>query len=364
VDRERWQRVQEQLTRNTAFSPRNAKHNYLLKGLIQCGGCGARVIGDPCHGKFYYRCHKRCKRLPTVREETFNDAVWQAIAEAIRDPSLIVEQVNKLYTRRAQSSRQTQSELAEVDAALQQVEGEESRLVEAYRHGLLPMVLFGKEMEQIKARKSALEERKSNLNRQGEVPPLAEIKRSVAEYCKIATQQMKKFSDEMRQRFLRLLVTEIIYEGVRIRIRGVLRIVNSASRKHVEADSSYGDKNFFDRRIASIMMHSYNRNADFSLGGIATMTSYRDARNSVIEAEEIPFEISQVLPQKITIHEQIDLDWVRDQVRANPLVTLKGLSDLIHQQFGVTPSLTHMERILRLASISRIPGSRAKQVAA
>ncbi len=36
------------------------------------------------------------------------------------------------------------------------------------------------------------------------------------------------------------------------------------------------------------------------------------------------------IQQTITIYERIDLEWVRAQVRENPLITLKGLSELIH----------------------------------
>lgn len=87
---------------------------------------------------------------------------------------------------------------------------------------------------------------------------------------------------------------------------------------------------------------------------------YSHARNAM----EIPFEISLEVPQRIIIFDQIDLGWVRSRVRENPLVTLKELAELVHQQFGVKPSLSHMERIFQLAGISRIPGSRAKQVVA
>jgi transposase len=89
------------------------------------------------------------------------------------------------------------------------------------------------------------------------------------------------------------------------------------------------------------------------------ITTYSRGHNPV---EEFAFEISQELPDRRTIYEQIDLEWVRERVRENPLVTLSGLSQLIHKQFGVSPSITHMLRIQQLAGISRIPGSRAKQI--
>jgi hypothetical protein len=94
------------------------------------------------------------------------------------------------------------------------------------------------------------------------------------------------------------------------------------------------------------------------------MAGYRYGRNSADDHSDIPFEISKEFPQRVTIYDRIDLEWVSAQVRKAPLVTLKGLSTLIQKRFGVTPSISHMDRIQQLAGISRIPGSRAKRVTA
>ena len=90
------------------------------------------------------------------------------------------------------------------------------------------------------------------------------------------------------------------------------------------------------------------------------MTSYSYDHN----VENVSFEISCKIPQAVTIYEQVDLEWVKDKVSENPLLTLKQLSDLISKKFSLVPSLSYMDRILRLAGISRITGSRAKKVAA
>jgi site-specific DNA recombinase len=100
VPRDRWLRVQRQLDRNKTFSPRNEKHIYLLKGLVRCGGCGHRYIGQPSHGKFYYRCIARCRRIPTVQEGRLNESVWAAVEEAVLNPELIIKQLAKLTEQR------------------------------------------------------------------------------------------------------------------------------------------------------------------------------------------------------------------------------------------------------------------------
>ena len=92
LPRELWERVQSQLDQNITFSPRNGKHNYLLRGLIKCGGCRAAYVGDPGKGKYYYRCTRRCKAFPTIREERLNETVWSAVTEAVLNPRLLIEQ--------------------------------------------------------------------------------------------------------------------------------------------------------------------------------------------------------------------------------------------------------------------------------
>src|SRR5205085_9940323 len=110
IARDQWQRVQAQLDRNLAFSTRNAKHAYLLRGLVRCGGCGATYVGDPNHGAFYYRCYRRCKRFPTIRESLLDAAVWGAVEGVILKPNTIKEQLGMRYDQQRTSAAKTQTE--------------------------------------------------------------------------------------------------------------------------------------------------------------------------------------------------------------------------------------------------------------
>lgn len=84
IERERWERVQRVLARNKAFSPRNEKHQYLLKGLVRCAGCDATFVGDGWHGSFYYRCARRCKKVGSIRDTRLNEMVTSALPESVR----------------------------------------------------------------------------------------------------------------------------------------------------------------------------------------------------------------------------------------------------------------------------------------
>lgn len=228
VPRDLWQRVQLQLTKNVTFSPRNAKHSYLLKGLVRCGGCGAAYVGDPSHSKYYYRCLNRCKQMPTVKEKCLDDTVWSAVAEAVLNPSTILDQVNRLHAREIVATRIHSSQSRTVGRALEQVRKEETRLLEAYRTGIISPAQLGRELEQLKQRQNALEVRSASLLKHTESSGSNNRRCTLEEYCRRAAERLETFDIGERQRFLRLLIDNVIFEGEQVRIRAVIPLNDSA----------------------------------------------------------------------------------------------------------------------------------------
>jgi site-specific DNA recombinase len=217
--RDRWRRVQRQLDCNITFSPRHEKHPYLLKSLIRCGGCGARYVGDPNHGKFYYRCHARCKTHPMIREEVLNITVWEAITEVLIEPDRVMDQV----TRRRENIRSEASQQValrkDAEHELAQVRREESRILEAYRLGAISPAQLGRELETLKQREGAAEQSLATVEEDESFNPQT-AERSVREYCREIAQSLETIDQPSKQQLLRTLVREIIFEGDRVRIRG------------------------------------------------------------------------------------------------------------------------------------------------
>jgi site-specific DNA recombinase len=220
VKRERWERVQVRLRQNLSFSTRNGRHVYLLSGLVRCGACRARYVGDPCHAKFYYRCLARCKNLPTIKEDTLNNTVWEGVRETLLNPDLIIEQVSKLQSR--QSARfAADDEIKKAKHEINQIELEESRLLEAYRLGILSPQQLTQQLEQLKSRRSTLaaigHDQESPAS-----PSLEVIHHSVTDFCNSVARSLDTFEDSQRQSVIRELVNEVIFEGDRIRIRSII----------------------------------------------------------------------------------------------------------------------------------------------
>lgn len=327
IEREQWERIQKQLTMNLAFSPRNTKHQYILKSLMWCGGCGSRYVGDPNHGRFYYRCLARCKILPAVNEEQLDCVVWDAIEEAIMNPSLIAEQVKNLQRKRSLSVQEAKSKTDEIQQALTQVEKEEMRILEAYRLSIISPSQLARELEQIQSRKDVLKGRMVEISSKGDMSNFPAVRRSITDYCQRIAGNLRSFNRDGRQAFLRLIINRIVFEGNRVRIRGVLPVDPAKeSGNHISAANT-------------------DQNVSISQYRTAATAPYRRGHNSVVD--EVSFELLKLLPERsIPLHQQLTAELLRNLVEQQPSANLKQLCEQVKSEYGVVLSVTSMSRLL------------------
>ena len=369
VEQSRWERVQTQLTKNTTFSPRNTKHGYLLKGLIRCGSCGASYMGDPNHGRFYYRCRARCKKYPVIREELLNNTVWSAVEEAVLNPSIITDQLATVQKRAAHNANGLKTEGSEIDQALGQVQKEEERLLEAYRTEVLSPAQLGRELEKIATRRVSLEVRKAGISTQQDKRQLPFIRQSIVDYCRVAAERLTSFTPEERQRFLRLLINQIVFQGNQVTIRGVIptspsrEMVGSARAVHTnqaDADSKGG---FADTEA----IYS-GHNSVVSCDGFAPTVARDHGHISVISEDGFAdtevhlygrnpsgynFELVRPLPQQPPpLRKRLDFALLRALVDRSPTASLKDLCNQVQSSQGLALSLTSMSRMLRRIGLS------------
>jgi len=345
VEQHQWERVQSQLTNNTTFSPRNSKHGYLLKGLVRCGGCGASCVGDPSHGRFYYRCQARCKKNPLVTEQSLNSAVWSAVEEAVLNPSIITGQLAVVRERMGDKADGLETEASDIKRTLDAIQTEEERILEAYRTSILSPAQLGRELEKISTRKASLEGRKAALSVQQNKGQLPLIRQSIIDYCRIAADRLMSFTFEERQRFLRLLINEIVFRGDQATIRGVIPISRS--------EESNLETTRFDAGLPEIN----------STGRFAGIGAVHDARNP---ACGFSFELVGPIPQKpLPLRERIDIAVLRALLKERPGASLQELCDHVQNSQGIALSITSMSRILGRIGLSykarhQEPGSGAQ----
>jgi site-specific DNA recombinase len=351
VEQYRWERVQTQVTQNTTFSLRNTKHAYLLKGLIRCGSCGASYMGDPNHGRFYYRCCARCRKYPAIREDLLNSTVWSAVEEAVLNPSIITDQLATVQKRATHKAEGLKTEGSEIDQALGQVQKEEERLLEAYRTEVLSPAQLGRELEKLTTRRVSLEARKAGLSGQQDKRQLPLIRQSIIDYCRVAAERLRSFTFEERQRFLRLLINEIVFQGDQITIRGVIPISPSREadepKRAVRTSQPNAD---FKGGVADIEARCCGRNSVIGNDRVATRLVNPDARNP---SYGYNFELVRPVPQRPPpLRQRLDLTLLRSLIEKRPKTSLKQLCDEVRITQGLVLSITAMSRELRRMGFS------------
>jgi site-specific DNA recombinase len=131
VDEKTWEAAQDRLKTNKQMSRRNARRQYLLRGMVFCP-CGRRRVG--CYknhlDRAYYRCpateseywRSRCEHRYGHRQEILEDAVWAKVYELILEPdNLLMEiehqraQANEDVERKTKRLEAIESAISEVD---------------------------------------------------------------------------------------------------------------------------------------------------------------------------------------------------------------------------------------------------------
>lgn len=234
IDREIFYTAQELLKKNSQLLPRESKHRYLLKGLLECGQCHSPYISSPCHGKLYYRCGNRYRKFPLpkecragmVRADKIENLVWQTISEALQKPDIIVEQIKKYHENLNVDSQKIEQELKKIEDDLLKVKESRDRLLDAYTEGTVNKQEL-KERMSISREKEAflLNGRKKLVEQLSQVMSPKEIKRNIQDYCNAVKPHLPTLSFEEKRQILNILVNKIILEqNGTIRIKAIIPV--------------------------------------------------------------------------------------------------------------------------------------------
>jgi site-specific DNA recombinase len=194
VTPEVWHRAQATLTKNQLFSKRNAKRDYLLRGLMKCQKCGLTYVGssyqrkkrdelgrDVPYGehKVYYRCNGaagtrglygaqglRCPS-PAVPGE-IERIVWNAIVEILRDPKAAGRRLQAAAERGTKKARGDVDRLAQARAARAVKAGERDRLLTLYRKALITDADLESQLAQVTREEEALEREEEEARAEAE----------------------------------------------------------------------------------------------------------------------------------------------------------------------------------------------------
>jgi site-specific DNA recombinase len=239
IDRDTYDRAQDQLRRNAALSYRNnTKHSYLLRCLLTCRTCGLRMFGvtQRVEGgrppRRYYKCSgKDCTtsarevRCPQrmAEAEALEVAVWGHVKGLPGDPGALLSQFQDMARADAEGGAGQRAEAQKLEAQLKRLEREERRLIDAYQAELIRLEELGPRRRVIVERRTALTEQRE---RQVRLCLEASNARSVLADLTAFCEQIRSRPDGAplaeKQEILQLLIERVIVGEGTLEIRHVI----------------------------------------------------------------------------------------------------------------------------------------------
>ncbi len=229
-----WDSAQHQLELNSQYSRRNNRRNqYLLRGLIRCPRCSGAYTGHSRGGYRGYRCNrahwassstgKRCSP-GAIPAQPVEDAVWEAVKEALERPELLVEE----YERRLRdtgSADDSELEQRRVGLAQKRIKAREDRVTDAYLKEAMDLARYKSEMGKLRQEHEGLERIRREIERRQVVE---EESRGALEhltrFCDEISTGLDNLAFEEKQRLLRLVVENIAVDNGVARIDTVIPV--------------------------------------------------------------------------------------------------------------------------------------------
>jgi site-specific DNA recombinase len=247
IDRELFDRAQEQLTANRLLSQRNKKNEYLLAGKIRCTCGRARAGEGPQQGKhLYYRCSDRvlCHPLPrTCHEGGINariadKVVWDGLTSLMTSPEQLLIQIESWLNSKREKSISTVDNIEPLIKEIAELKDEESRYTKAYGKNLFTIEQLQEYVEPVKKRIARLEAQIAQareIEKSSEtlnLPNQVEIDRFALEIAKNITDL--SFGD--KQGIVRSVIDKVVGNKEKLVVSGYIPIENI----NVKINDRYG----------------------------------------------------------------------------------------------------------------------------
>jgi len=237
IDRMTAERAAAQLTRNAALASRNSKrHDYLLRCLLTCGGCGLAMFGTtrptPGGERRYYRCGgKDCVRTgrahpcprACVDGEALERAVWGHIRDLLADPERLTAQFRHFAADVDRNASRKQGPERRLVARLEGLRRADDRLLDAYQAEVISLEELSERRRQLAGQRHAFEhelERQQDLRRQR--ARAQEVLADLTAFCERVRGRLDEASFTDKQAVLQLVVERVIVHESSLEIRHVI----------------------------------------------------------------------------------------------------------------------------------------------
>ena len=178
IDRELFDKVQQQLKTNSRKARRNRVHLYLFSGgILHCGICGNvmttfyKTYPSGYDAYRAYRCSTNCKTtlthekcsMPAISADAVEEAVWLELAQALKKKEVIRAGINKF--RESNSMGKLETEIVLKQKQLDGVRHEKTVYLRQFGKGLIDETMWIKEAHRADSRIDSLQHEIDELRR-------------------------------------------------------------------------------------------------------------------------------------------------------------------------------------------------------
>ncbi len=227
IDEVSYERAQAQLVRNAQLSYRhNTKYNYLLRCLLTCSTCQLAMFGVTYKAtatqpeRTYYKCHGHdcilsardhaCPRR-SVPAEALENAVWSHIRQLLENPAQLLAQFEEFAHLADASTEQEQRQNRLLQAALDRLQRQESRLVDAYQAEVISLDELSRRRQELALRRQGLlDQQRQQAQLHQQQHRAQEVLESLTSFCAHVQNRLDHLTFAEKQALLQLLIERII----------------------------------------------------------------------------------------------------------------------------------------------------------
>jgi hypothetical protein len=166
-----WQKVNDNLKKNSNNSGKNTEHKYLLKGVITCGRCGRNYYGRTRLNKRdnYYMCSSKIINIENCGNRSLNidvldEIIWSKFIGDGKLSILIENHFKSINTTDIVDD--ISKEIKEIESKLKVLDKEKANIINSIKKGELLEIDVKSEMNSIRIEKDVLDVKLYNLKEQ------------------------------------------------------------------------------------------------------------------------------------------------------------------------------------------------------
>jgi len=237
---ELFQLADRQLRKNYALAPRRSKRPYLLRGLLRCSDCGRTWRGRcdargrrelkyyVCNGSGSWMNRQPCER-PQVNAENLEPVIWTSMIKLLENPELILSMSRRRLDRDGEIERK-RDDRQRLATQIERAEGEEQRLVRAYKEGAIDVATLKIEREETQRRQERLVKLVEALDKElAGWSSKEDQEQAVRRMANEVLARLPKLSYELKCAIVRQLVEKIILRKSEAEIHVVVPNLISAN---------------------------------------------------------------------------------------------------------------------------------------